>query len=264
MDIVVCVKQVPDVTDAELEITKDGKDIEREDLEMDINEWDNYAVEEAVRLKEAHGGTVTVVTLGDEDTEDVLRHSLAMGADAAIRVDLEGFEGSDGSGVAWGLYGAIRELSFDLLLTGVQSSDDGWGQVGLLLAERLSIPYASLVVGIDEVKGDSLVVRRELESNTQEKIEIPLPALLTVQTGINIPRYVSIMGIQKVRKIRIEEKEAEDLELDDSRIGEEGACVASITLSLPPVGEGAEMLTGSLDQICEKTAQIIRDKGGVE
>jgi len=262
MNIVVCIKQVPEVTDAELEINDEGTEILKEDLVSDINEWDNYAVEEAVRIKEAHGGKVTVVTLGDEDSEDVLRGALAMGADEAIRIDEEGFELSDAAGISQGLYRAIRDLSFDLVLTGTQSSDDGWGQVGLILAELLGLPYASLVVGI-EIAGTKIRVCRELESNTQEEVELPLPALLTIQTGINNPRYPSVMGIQKVRKIEIKETSSEELALSEEEIGPQGSAVASRTLSLPVVGEGAEILTGSLDEICGRTAQIIRDRGGV-
>lgn len=262
MNIVVCVKQVPEVTDAELEVNKDGTDIDREDLEFDINEWDNYAVEEAVRLKEAYDGKVTVITLGDEDSEDVLRQALAMGADEAIRIELEGFESSDAAGIARGLQRVLSHLSFDLVLTGVQGSDDGWGQVGLMLAEFLELPHAALVVGIEIGEGMVTVVR-ELESNTQEKVEVPLPALLTIQTGINNPRYVSISGIRSVRTIEIRETDAEELGLSEEEIGPEGASVSSRRLSLPPVGEGAEILEGTLEAICEKTAQIIRDKGGV-
>ena len=262
MNIVVCVKQVPEVTDAELEINKEGAQILKEDLEFDINEWDNYAVEEAVRIKEAHGGKVTVVTLGDEDCDDVLRTALAMGADEAIRIDEEDFEFSDAAGIAQGLYRTIRDLPFDLLLTGVQSSDYGWSQVGPILAELLGLPYAALVVNL-EIDDGTIIVHRELESNTQEKVEMPLPAALTIQTGINNPRYVSIMGIQKVRRIEIKETDSEELGLSEAEIGSQGSRVDSQKLSLPPVGEGADILTGSLDEICEKTAQIIRDKGGV-
>jgi electron transfer flavoprotein beta subunit len=260
MNIVVCIRQVPEVADAELEINKEGTEILKEDLVMDINEWDNYAVEEAVRIKEAHGGKVTVVTLGDEDCEDVLRTALAMGAEEAILINEEGFELSDAAGIAQGLYRAIRDLPFDLLLTGAQCSDDGWAQVGLILAEYLGLPYASLVVRI-EISEGKMIVHRELESNTVEKVEMPIPAALTIQTGINNPRYVSIMGIQKVRKIEIRETDSEELGLSEEEIGLKGSSVASQKLSLPPVGEGAEILTGSLSEICEKTTQIIRDKG---
>jgi electron transfer flavoprotein beta subunit len=262
MDIVVCVKQVPEVIDAELEVNKEGTEIVKEDLEYDINEWDNYAVEEAVRIKEAFGGKVTAITVGNEDSEDVLRQALAMGADQAIRVDEEGFELSDARGIARGIFQAIRDLPFDLLLTGAQSSDYGWGQVGLVLAELLDLPYASLVVGI-EIADNKLVALRELESNTQEKVELPLPAVLTIQTGLNSPRYVSIMGIQKARKIGIKETGSHELGLTEEEIGPQGSAVDSQFLSIPPAGEGAEILTGTLEEISEKAAQIIREKGGV-
>jgi electron transfer flavoprotein beta subunit len=262
MDIVVCVKKVPEVTDAELEVTKKGTQIITEDLEFDINEWDNYAVEEAVRIKETFGGKVTVITVGDEDSEDVLRQALAMGADEAIRVDERGFELSDARGIAKGIFQAIRDLPFDMLFTGAQSSDDGWGQVGLMLAELLNLPYASLVVGI-HIADDKLVVLRELESNTQEKVELPLPAVLTIQTGLNSPRYVSIMGIQKARRIGIKETGFDELGLPEEEIGPKGSSVDSQSLSLPPAGKGAEILTGTIEEISEKAAQIIRDKGGV-
>lgn len=262
MDIVVCIKQVPEVGDAELEINRDGKDIIREDLEFEINEWDNYAVEEAVRLKEVNGGKVTVVTLGDEDSEDVLRHALAMGVDEAIRIEDEGFEGSDGLSIGKALYRAIKDLSFDLLMTGVQSSDDGWGLVGVYLAGMLDLPFATMVVKIEKTE-DGIIINRELEANTQERLEMTLPAVLTIQTGINNPRYVSIMGIQKVRKVAISEISANDLGLDTGDIGSVGSIFSSLQFSMPQAGEGAEMLTGSVEKMSEEVAGIIRDKGGL-
>ncbi len=262
MDVIVCVKQVPDTAEAELKISKDGKDIEREDLELVINEWDNYAVEEAVRIKEKHGGKITVITLGDEQSEDVLRRALAMGADEAIRIDSEGFEGSDPRGIALALYHVIKERDFDLVLTGAQSSDIGWGQVGVLLASMLRIPYATLAMGI-EIKEGKAVVKRELESNTFEMVEIPLPALITVQTGINQPRYVSVMGIRRVRRLKIEEKGIDDLGIEEEKVGRKGSIIESERLFFPEEGKGAEIITGSLDQICERLAQIIKEKGGI-
>ncbi len=262
MNIVLCVKQVPDVTEAELKINKEEKDIVKDDLEMVINEWDNYAVEEAVRIKEKYGGKITVITLGDEESEDVLRRALAMGADEAIRIDEKGFENSDSRGIALGLYHVIKELDFDLILTGVQSSDMGWAQVGVRLAEMLNIPYATLAMELQFLNG-KLIVKRELESNTFEKVELSLPALVTVQTGINEPRYVSIMGIRRVRKLKIEERGLEELGISPDEVGEKGSIIESTKLMFPPEGEGAEILQGSLDEICERLAQIIKEKGGL-
>jgi len=262
VNVIVCVKQVPEVADAELELDEEGTDIEREDLVMGLNEWDSYAVEEALRIKEAQGGAVTVVTLGDEEAEDVLRRALAMGADEAVRIDPDGFEGSDGVGIARGLAAAIRARAFDLVLTGAMSADDGWGQVGPILAELLGLPYATLAVQID-IAGSAIEVHRELESNTHEKVSLPLPALVTVQTGINEPRYVSVMGIRKVRKVAIEELDAEELGLSPDEIGHAGSGVGWRQISLPTAEPRAEMLTGSLEAIGEQAAQIIREKGGL-
>jgi electron transfer flavoprotein beta subunit len=262
MHIVVCIKHVPEVVDADLKITKSGDGVITEDLEFDINEWDAFAVEAAVRLKEAESGhQVTVVTLGDEDSEAVLRHALAMGADAAIRIDTEGFEKSDPLGITRGLAARIRDLSPDLLLTGAQSSDDGWGQTGGLLAGLLELPNAALVVNF-EVKENLLSARRELEANTLERVELPLPCALTVQTGTHKPRYVSIMGIKKVRRIDIETLEAEELPLSGP-VGADASCLESRHFSLPETGGHAEFLEGSLDEICSQAARIIREKGGL-
>lgn len=262
MNVIVCIKQVPEVADAELELDEEGTDVDRDDLVMSINEWDNYAVEAAVRLKEAHGGTVTVVSLGDEDADDILRRALAMGADHAVRIDEEDFAGSDGMGVARALAAVVRDIPFDLVLTGAQAADDGWGQVGVALAELLDVPYASLVVEL-AASGETLIVERELEQNTLEKVELRLPALVTVQTGLNEPRYVSIMGIRKVRSVEIREVDADELELDEETIGQAGSAVATRRLAVPERGDGAEMLTGSLEAICDRAAQIIRERGGV-
>lgn len=259
MDIVVCVKQVPDVTEADLRIDKDGRDIIKDDLEMVINEWDNYAVEEAVRIKEAYGGKITVITLGDEDSEDVLRRALAMGADEAIHVDEEGFEDSDAKGIALGLYNVIKDLKFDLIITGAQSSDMAWGQVGVLLAKMLNIPYATLAMEID-IREKKVIAKRELEENMFEIVELSLPALITVQTGINEPRYVSIMGIRRVRRLKIEERDMEALGIPPDIVGSSGSIIESKKMNLPPEGEGAEILTGSMDEICEKLAQILRER----
>ncbi|MBI4705953.1 MAG: electron transfer flavoprotein subunit beta/FixA family protein [Deltaproteobacteria bacterium] len=262
MNTIVCVKLVPEVADAELVLLEDGSDIEREDLVLDINEWDSFAVEEAVRLKEAHGGEVTAVTLGDDDAEDVLRRALAMGADRAVRIDAAAFAGTDAMGIARGLAAAIRGRPFDLVLAGAQAADDGWAAVGPMLAQLLALPYATLVVGI-EVAGGKVRVERELESSCREKVELDLPALLTVQTGINQPRYVSVMGIRKARAIAIEQSAAGALGLGEG--GPRASCVAGRRLFLPEKGKGAQMLSGSMEAICGRAAEIIRERvGGVK
>ena len=162
MDIVVCVKRVPDTSEAEVVIAKEGKTIEERDLVFDINEWDRYAVEEAVQLKEQYGGSVTVVTVGPEEADDTLRRCFATGADRAIRLTDGAFQGSDAATIARILHQVIRDLKFDLVLTGAQASDDGYGQVGPTVAELLQIPHATLVTHIDIIDGQARV-QRELE-----------------------------------------------------------------------------------------------------
>jgi electron transfer flavoprotein beta subunit len=261
VQIAVCVKQVPEVADADLELTADGTDVEREELVLDLNEWDVYAVEEAIRLSDSCGGSVTVVTVGDDEAEEALHRALAMGAERAIRVATEGFEGSDATGIARALCRVIRKLDVDLVLTGAQSSDTGWGQVGVTLAGLLDLPHASLAVAV-RVEGERVVVRRELESSALAEVQVDLPAVITVQTGINEPRYVSVTGIRRARGVRIEETDAGRLGLGENEIGHDGSIVAATRLSLPERREGAEILSGKPEQVCDRLAEIIRDRGG--
>lgn len=255
MRIVVCCKAVPEVTDADLEI-EDGE-LDTEDLVFSMNEWDAHAVEAAVRLKEGHGGHVTVVGLGDEETENVVRRALAMGCDAGVLVDGEEFEGSDAAGIARGLAAAIGDLPFDLALCGAQSGDDGWGAVGPLLAARLGLPFAALALEISV--GDGLLtVHRELEANRVEVVEVDLPALVTVQTGTDQPRYVSVLGIRKARRLPLRETDADDLDLEPDQFGAAASSVASVQRSLPEPGAGAEILSGSLGDVCARAAVRIR------
>lgn len=260
MDILVLVKSVPEVAEADLEI--DGGELDLEDLVFGVNEWDGYAVEEAIRLKEAHGGTVTIMTLGAEDAEDVLRRGLAMGADEAVHLCDEAFDNSDAATLAKVFTRAIGDRHYDLVLCGVQSADLGQAQTGVLLAQQLGLPYATMAVGV-EVAGDGLRVLRELESDMTEKVELPLPALVTVQSGINQPRYVSIMGIRKVRNVAIDQTSAGDLGLEDDEVGRAASSIATEALALPLAGAGAEMLEGSLDTVCTRAAEVIREKGGL-
>ncbi len=262
-DTIVCIKQVAEVEDADIVLNDDKTGVLKDDLVMGINEWDSYALEEAIRIKESSGGKVVALSLGDEDCQDILRRALAMGADEVVHIDKNGFEGSDAVGVARGLASVIGKRHFDLLLTGVQGSDDGWGQVGIILAEILDLPFASLVVRLENHE-DHLTVYRELESNTQQIVELPLPGVVTIQTGINIPRYVSIMGIRRTRNLPIAGTGAGQLGLMNSEIGTEGSCVESRQLFIPSDEANAEMLEGTLSEVCEKALSIIREKGGTD
>jgi len=262
MNIVVCVKRVPETADAEVNIDKSGKDIDKSGLVFDLNEWDNYAIEEAIALKEKLGGTVTVLTLGGEESNETLRKCLAMGADDAVRLTDAAFVGSDAYATAKALAEAIRQIPHDLVLTGVQAEDDGYGQVGGVLAKLLGIPHASLVNRL-EVQDKKVRAHRELEGGLEEVVEIDLPALLTIQTGINQPRYVSIMGIRKVAKKEIKALGAADLNLKAEEVGLSGSDLRVEKLFTPPVGEGAQILEGNLEELSLKVLDIIKDKGGL-
>ena len=262
MDIVVCVKRVPETTEVDVVIDKSGRDIDKSGLVFDLNEWDRYAVEEAILLKEKQGGKVTVLTIGEEKSYESLQKCLAMGADDAIRLTDSAFNGSDGYATAKVLAEAIRKMGYDLILTGAQAEDDGYGQVGVVLAELLGIPHAALVNRI-EVQDKKVKVYRELEGGLEEVFEILLPAVLTIQTGINEPRYVSLLGIRKAAKKEIKVFGFSDLNLKAEEVGLAGSDIRLEKISLPQVGEGAEILEGKPDEIALKVFDIVKDKGGL-
>lgn len=262
MNIIVCVKRVPETTEVDLTVDKSGKEINKSGLVFDLNEWDSYAIEEAVSLKEKQGGTVTVITLGSEESNESLRKCLAMGADMAFRLTDPAFEGSDGLATAKTLAAAIGSLPYDLILAGTQAEDDGFGQVGVSLAEILGIPHASLVNRI-ELKEKKARVHRELEGGLEEVVEIDLPAVLTVQSGINEPRYVSIMGIRKVAKKEIKPLGVSDLPLGAGDVGLLGSDIRIDQLSIPPAGKGAEWLEGKPEEIAQKVLAILKERGGL-
>ncbi len=263
MDILVCVKRVPDTAENEIEIKADGTDIEQDDLVFSVNEWDNYAVEEAIQIRDKVGGTVTVVTVGDEEAEEVLRREMAMGADNGLLLSDDAFEGSDGRGIASILKAGIEKGKYDLVLTGAQA-DDGAAQVGGMLAAMLDWPYASLV-NLIEVQDDStLKVGREIEGGNQEMNEIKLPAVLSIQTGINEPRYVGIRGIRKVASVEIPTHGAGDLNVAADVTGADGARVRRLDYFTPELGEGAEILEGSMEEKIDKLIEMLKSKGGLK
>lgn len=260
MEILVCVKNVPDTGEEEIEL--DGNDLDYDELTYVVNEWDNYAVEEAIQIADRVGGNVTVVTVGDEDCDEVLRREMAMGAGNAVHLDDEAFEKSDAKGVATILKGAVDKGNYDLILTGAQA-DAGYGAVGGMLAAMLDIPYASLVNKIETGDG-KLLVGREIEGGNTEMNEIELPCVLSIQTGINEPRYVGIKGIRQVSGVDIPVYTAEDLGIDESSVGEDGARVKRQDYFIPETGEGAEMIEGSDDEVIDKLIEILKANGGLK
>jgi electron transfer flavoprotein beta subunit len=262
MEILVCVKRVPDTAQNEIEVRKDGRGIVDDDLVYSINEWDNYAVEEAIQIRDKVGGGITVATVGDEDADEVLRRELAMGADKAVHLDDPAFAGCDGLGLASILKALVNKSQYDLILTGAQA-DDCAGQVGGMLAALLDVPFAALVNRIEPGAG-KLKIGREVAGGDQEISEIDLPCVLSIQTGINQPRYVGIRGIRKAASLDIPVLGAADLGLDPASLGSGAARVQPLAYSPPEMGEGAQMLTGGNEQVLARLLEVLKAKGGIK
>ena len=259
MNTVVCVKYVPETAEVDLAINDTGKRLITEGFTFDINEWDNYALEEAVLLKEKLGGSVTAVTVGPEEADDMLRHCLARGADAVIRVTDKAFEDSDGYVTAKILHQAIKDLVFDLVLTGAQASDDYCAQVGPVLAQLLGIPHATMVKGIEPMK-DSVRVHRELEGGWEEIVELELPALLTIETGINEPRYVSLRDLLRARKREVKVLGLSDVGLSIDEVGERGSWIRVERMFLPTAEKEVKMVKGDPSEASSTVIQMLRDR----
>jgi electron transfer flavoprotein beta subunit len=209
MKIVVAIKQVPE-RDAQVRIDSTSKWIEEGDMQWALNESDAYALEEALQLKEKHGGEVVVVSAGPERVGSTIREALAKGADRAIHIHCDDLNQRDALGVARLLSEAIRTESPDLTLTGLQSDDLGYGQTGVILAELLGLPHASLILHVEKTEA-GLTVKRELEEGWFQTIELPLPAVLTIQSGGNKLRYATLMGIKKAKTKEIRRVTSQEL-----------------------------------------------------
>ena len=201
MKLAVCIKQVP-AKDAPLHIAEAGTWIRETDIGFEMNEPDSFALEEALRLKEKHGGEVVALSMGPERAKQTIKEALAKGADRGIHVKDDQFFLLDPLGSAKSLAAAVQKQTFDLILTGLQSDDQGFGQTGVLLAELLGLPHATLIMQI-EVQDTRLKVKRELESGWFQWVELPLPAVLTIQSGINKVRYASLKGIMAAKRKEI-------------------------------------------------------------
>jgi len=231
-------------------------------LVYSINEPDNYAVEEALQIAGRVGGNVTVVTVGSEDDEEILRREMAMGANHGVLLTDDAFAGSDGRGIAAILEAFVQKGKYDLVLTGVQA-EDGGAQVGGMLAAMLDWPFASLVNAI-EVEGRKLKITREIEGGNKEISEIDLPCVLSIQTGINEPRYVGMRGIRAVASLPVPTYGASELGIDAPTVGASGAKVKRVDYFVPALGKGAEMLDGSREENIDKVLELVAAKGGLK
>lgn len=271
MEIVVCCKRVPDTSESALIIDASAKEIKRQGLAHTINESDNYALEEALLIKERLGGSVTLVSVGPKEADDVLRMGLAKGADRAVRVTDEKLQGSDAYVLSRVLSRVIAPLKPDLILCGSQASDDGQAAVGVMLAEMLGLPHAAYVTKLElgdqgqSTTGQSLIskakLRRELEGGLLEVIETNLPAVVTIQTGINMPRYASIMGIKRAQAKELKVLDAATAGLAPDEVGEAASRTQLERLFVPVSESHAEILQGDLNEVSAKLATILREKG---
>jgi electron transfer flavoprotein beta subunit len=261
VEILVCVKRVPDTLENEVELNGEGN-IERAEFVYSVNEPDNYAVEEALQIVSRVGGNVTVVTVGGEEDEEVLRREMAMGASRGVLLSDSAFSHSDGRGVAAILKAFIEKVHYDLILTGVQA-DDGGAQVGGMLAAMLDYPFASLVNFIEVLEGGKLVIGREIEGGNREISEIELPCVLSIQTGINEPRYVGMRGIRAVAAVPIPTYGASELNIDPAQVGEVAAKVKRLDYFVPAPSKGAEMLHDSREENVASIIELIAARGGL-
>jgi electron transfer flavoprotein beta subunit len=254
MNIIVCLKQVPK-KDSILRIAQDQKWIDERDISYEMSEADAYALEEALRQKEKHGGEVVVISLGPERVRQSIKEALAKGADRAIHVTDPALDTvSDPMVAARALAGALKGEKYDLIVTGLQSDDYGFAQVGLIMAELLGLPSATIVMEVQPEEGQ-LKVKRELESGWFQWVIMPTPALLTIQSGINQLRYATLKGIMAAKKKEIREVKAADLGLSAADLAPGQSVIRAY---VPEKTKRTEIIEGKPSEIAAKLIEKLR------
>ena len=258
MKIVVCLKQVPS-RDAVLKVNAASTWVLETDISYEVNEPDIYALEEGLRLKEKLGGEVVVCTLGPARATQAIKEALAKGADRALHLEDAAFANLDAHGTATALAAALRRENPDLVLTGLQSDDFGFAQTGVILAEMMGQPHSTIIMEI-QAAGDHLKVKRELEGGWFQWIEMPLPAVLTIQSGINKPRYATLKGIMAAKNKPLQKLTAQDLGLDA------GALKPRQTISrvyVPEKTVQTEFIRGSPKEIAARLVDKLKNEARV-
>lgn len=262
MNIIVCLKQVPD-TETRIRVAPGGLDIVREGVNYQVSPYDEFAIEEGLRLRERFGGQVTLVTLGPQKAEDALRFGLSMGADRAIHVKDGALLGGDPLGAAAVLAAALEGEPSDLILTGKLAIDDYQEQVGALLAERLGLPSVSLITKLEvAADGKRATVTRDIEGG-REVVEVVLPAVLTCQKGLNEPRYPSLPNIMKAKKKPIDVKDAAALGVDPAVVGPKGARLTLVELTAPPPRQAGKRVEGDPATAATSLVRLLREEAKV-
>jgi electron transfer flavoprotein beta subunit len=260
MKIIVAIKQVPE-RDAPLRIAPDAKGIDERELQWAMNEPDAYALEEALQLKEKHGGEVVVLSAGPERVGSTIREALAKGADRGIAIVADDLGSRDALGVARLLAEAIKPENPDLVLTGLQSEDLGLGQTGVILAELLGLPHASLILQVEKTDA-GLKVKRELEEGWFQTIEMPTPAVLTIQSGGNKLRYATLMGIKRAKTKEL--RTVQSSSLGGASLGAAAAPVAVLEkIMLPQKKKSTQILPGSAKEAAAALAEKLKSEARV-
>ena len=258
MNIIVCIKQVPETT--EVRINPETNTLIREGVKSIINPFDMYAIEEAVRLKERFGGKVTVISMGPPQADAALREAISLGADEGFLVCDRAFAGSDTWATSYTLAGAIKKTGeFDLIICGKQASDGDTAQVGPGISAHLDIPQVTYVKKIEEVKDKSMRVERMMEEGF-EIIETPLPALISVVKEINEPRLPSLKGMMKAKSAKITILTQKELNLDPQNIGLCGSPTQVVKIFTPPQRAGGQILQGEIPDVVSKLVDLIKDE----
>jgi electron transfer flavoprotein beta subunit len=250
MKILVSIKQVPS-RDSQLRIDASGRWIQENDLSFEINEPDAYALEEALRLKEKHGGEVVALCAGSSRASQTIREALAKGADRAIHIEEENLSAFDTLGLAKLLAKAAESEKPDLILTGLQSDDLGYGQTGVVLAELLGLPHGTIIMAVETIDS-GIRVKRELEDGWFQNVEMPLPAVLTIQSGINKLRYATLMGIKKAKTKEVKRLTATELGVTAS------PTVSIERVYLPQRTKQTQLIEGSPREAAAKLVEKLR------
>jgi electron transfer flavoprotein beta subunit len=256
--IMVCLKQVPH-QDARLDIDGNGTWIKEDGIKFEINSYDTYALEEALRVKDAEEAEVVVVSIGPDRVTQSLRTALGMGADRAIHVNDDATNGSDALGIAKTLAAVAKEENPDLIYMGLMADDGNFAAVAPMLAELVGVPHATAAVNIERSAG-SLTIDREIEGGANEVVELQTPCLVAVQSGLNQVRYASLKGIMAAKKKPLDVKTAADLGLD-GQVGAGAAKVQIVKIAPPVKGDTAEILQGSNDEIVAGLVGKIKELG---
>ena len=258
MNIIVCIKQVPETAD--VKIDPKTNTLVREGIASIINPFDTYAIEEGVRLREKFGGKVTVLTMGPPQAEEALREAISLGVDEGILISDKALAGSDTWATSYTLATAIKKIgNFDIILCGKQASDGDTAQVGPGISSHLDVPQVTYVKKIEEIKEDTARVERMVEEGF-EIIEVPLPCLMTVVKEINEPRLPSLKGKMRAKKAKIITWTTKELDADLSRIGLDGSPTKVIKIFTPPPRKGGQILKGETDKVVGELAELLKSE----